>query len=177
MKTDIDKYVPVFANNPLRTVLPRSGYDSLCVMFQSEDHSRSFSRGSLISGNLFLGNGRSEKPNKGGWCTQKISNRRNLCSLVSLERQWKAECCQNPGSRVTFREWESWQAHGGIWTYREDQPLLGTLYEHSQRGKTTLASPQFLASLLLLSGLLPVLLTGWAYVKSRRQGRLGNAIP
>lgn len=66
MKADIDKYVPVFANNPLRTVLPRSGYDSLCVMFQSEDHSRSFSRGSLISGNLFLGNGRSEKPNKGG---------------------------------------------------------------------------------------------------------------
>lgn len=50
LKADIDKYVPIFANNPSKTLLRGSGYDGFSVTAQSEDRndSRSFNRRNLI---------------------------------------------------------------------------------------------------------------------------------
>lgn len=52
MKADRDEYFPVFANDPPKTVLPRSGYDGFSVTVQPEDrnHCRSFSWESLTQG-------------------------------------------------------------------------------------------------------------------------------
>ena len=129
---------------------------------QNKETTQSLStEGSLISGSLFLGNGRSEKPKKGGWCSQKISSHRNLCSLIKLERQWRTEMLPEPRKQGHRQGVRAVQARGGIRNYREDAAIAGCpAWGRAGQGGPPQLLPASLMSVLLPAGPLSVPLTG-----------------
>lgn len=103
-------------------------------------------------GNLFLGSGRSEKPSGGGWCIEKISDSRDLCSLVSLERQWEAVVWPELGIEAHLQGLRTMAGTWWIWSDKEGTATAGgAAWSRAGEGEIPEFSPPALQSLAIAS--------------------------